>query len=193
MRQNTLRKKRAELKSPATKSGALKWCANKAALKSSATRGPRGLMADIRVKFKKIFIYLAIACCNGTGDVLLKRGMDNLGEIHLNHWTHIFNAFIDPWVILGILFLAGFFYSYLTALSWADLTYVLPATAFGYVVTAFLSRVFLHETVSPWRWAGVLLITCGVGLVARGPSLTERRKEKDDTHLPTVKEQHELA
>ena len=127
-----------------------------------------------RVKFKKIFIYLAIACCNGAGDVLLKRGMENLGEIHLNHWTHIFNAFIDPWVVLGILFLAGFFYSYLTALSWADLTFVLPATAFGYVVTAFLSRVFLHETVSTWRWAGVLLITCGVGLVARGPSLTER-------------------
>ena len=126
------------------------------------------------MKFKKIFIYLAIACCNGTGDVLLKRGMDNLGEIHLNHWTHIFNAFTDPWIILGILFLAGFFYSYLTALSWADLTFVLPATAFGYVVTAFLSRFFLHETVSPWRWAGVLLITCGVGLVARGPSLTER-------------------
>jgi drug/metabolite transporter (DMT)-like permease len=131
-------------------------------------------MADIRVKFKKIFIYLAIACCNGAGDVLLKRGMENLGEIHLNHWTHIFNAFIDPWIILGILFLAGFFYSYLTALSWADLTFVLPATAFGYVVTAFLSRFFLHETVSPWRWAGILLITCGVGLVAGGPSLTER-------------------
>lgn len=131
-------------------------------------------MADIRVKFKKIFIYLAIACCNGTGDVLLKRGMDNLGEIHLNHWTHIFNAFVDPWIILGILFLAGFFYSYLTALSWADLTFVLPASAFGYVVTAFLSRFFLHETVSAWRWAGILLITCGVGLVAGGPSLTER-------------------
>jgi len=153
------------------------------------------------VKLKKIFIYLAIACCNGAGDVLLKRGMENLGEIHLSHWTHIFNAFIDPWVILGIICLAGFFYSYLTALSWADLTYVLPATAFGYVVTAFLSRFFLHEAVSPWRWAGVLLITCGVGLVARGPSLTERRKEpsltehrqEEDAALPAVKEQHELA
>lgn len=166
-----------------------------------------GLRADIRVKFKKIFIYLAIACCNGTGDVLLKRGMENLGEIRLSHWTHIFNAFIDPWVVLGILFLAGFFYSYLTALSWADLTFVLPATAFGYVVTAFLSRFFLHETVSPWRWAGVLLITCGVGLVARGPSLTERHSKdtapaKDaspgkDPALTkdalAAKEQHELA
>ena len=167
------------------------------------------------MKFKKIFIYLAIACCNGTGDVLLKRGMENLGEIHLNHWTHIFSAFIDPWIILGILFLAGFFYSYLTALSWADLTFVLPATAFGYVVTAFLSRFFLHETVSPWRWAGVILITCGVGLVARGPSLTERHNKdtalgkhavigkesapsKDtlaakDAAIPRAKEQHEPA
>jgi len=58
------------------------------------------------------------------------------------------------------------------------------------VVTAFLSRFFLHEAVSPWRWAGVLLITCGVGLVARGPSLTERRK---DPATVATKEQHELA
>jgi drug/metabolite transporter (DMT)-like permease len=142
-----------------------------------------------RVKLKKILIYLAIACCNGAGDVMLKRGMENLGAIHLSRWTHIFNAFLDPWILLGITLLAGFFYAYLTALSWADLTYVLPATALGYVVTAFLSRVFLHEAVSPWRWAGVLLITCGVGLVARGPSLTERRHP----HTLPAKEQHELA
>src|ERR1044071_1629883 len=116
--------------------------------------------------------------------------MENLGEIHLNHWTHIFNAFIDPWVILGIICLAGFFYSYLTALSWADLTYVLPATAFGYVVTAFLSRAFLQEAVSPLRWAGVLVIPRGDGLVAKGPSLTERRK---DPAPVAPKEQHELA
>jgi drug/metabolite transporter (DMT)-like permease len=145
------------------------------------------------LKPKKILIYLAIACCNGTGDVLLKRGMDDLGEIHLNHWTHIFNAFINPWIVVGILCLAGFFYAYLTALSWADLTFVLPATAFGYVVTAFLSRFFLNEVISPWRWAGVLLITGGVGLVAKGPSLTERPKESSASASAAQKEQHELA
>ncbi|HZU32854.1 MAG TPA: DMT family transporter [Candidatus Angelobacter sp.] len=163
------------------------------------------------MKLKKILIYLAIACCNGTGDVLLKRGMDDLGEIHLSNWPHIFTAFTDPWIILGIVCLTGFFYSYLTALSWADLTFVLPATAFGYVVTAFLSRVFLHEAVSPWRWAGVILITCGVGLVARGPSLTERQETSSghsssaqhqasaltnrstNSPLALKKEQHELA
>ena len=154
-------------------------------------RVPYGCKA---LKPKKILIYLAIACCNGTGDVLLKRGMDDLGEIHFNHWTHIFNAFINPWIVVGILCLAGFFYAYLTALSWADLTFVLPASAFGYVVTAFLSRFFLNEVVSPWRWAGVLLITGGVGLVAKGPSLTERPKENSaSASTAPQKEQHELA
>ncbi|HET9285189.1 MAG TPA: DMT family transporter [Candidatus Angelobacter sp.] len=149
------------------------------------------------MKLKKVLIYLAIACCNGTGDVMLKRGMDDLGPIHLNHWAHIFSAFVDPWVIFGIACLAGFFYAYLTALSWADLTFVLPATAFGYVVTACLSRFFLHEAISPWRWAGVILITCGVGLVARGPSLTVREEPRGQTpefaQQPELEEQHELV
>jgi drug/metabolite transporter (DMT)-like permease len=138
------------------------------------------------VKLKKVLIYAAIACCNGTGDVMLKRGMEDLGSIQLSHWTHIFQAFIDPWVILGIVCLTGFFYSYLTALSWADLTFVLPATAFGYVVTALWSKYFLFEYISPWRWAGVLLITCGVGLVARGPSLTERTSKDKEGAVPVM-------
>lgn len=129
------------------------------------------------MNFKKTLIYLAIACCNGTGDVLLKRGMRQVGEIHLAYWTHVFTAVANPWVLLGILCLAGFFYSYLTALSWADLTYVLPATAFGYVVTAVLSKYFLHESISFLRWTGVLLIAAGVGLVTRGPSVTEPQLE----------------
>ena len=68
--------------------------------------------------------------------------------------------------------LLGFFASYLTALSWADLTFVLPSTAFGYIVVAFLARFWLHEPITPYRWAGILLIVCGVGFVANGPSLT---------------------
>ena len=70
--------------------------------------------------------------------------------------------------------LIGFFASYLTALSWADLTYVLPATAFGNVIVALLSRFWLHEPISLERWAGIVLITLGVSFVASGPSFTER-------------------
>jgi drug/metabolite transporter (DMT)-like permease len=79
-----------------------------------------------------------------------------------------------PWIAGGIVLLIGFFASYLSALSWADLTYVLPATAFGNVIVELLSRFWLHEEVSWQRWLGVFLITAGVGFVAQGPSLTER-------------------
>jgi drug/metabolite transporter (DMT)-like permease len=139
------------------------------------------------MKLKNALIYLAIACCNGFGDVMLKRGMLDVGAIQFSEWHHLFSAFLNPWIILGIACLAGFFYAYLTALSWADLTYVLPATALGYVVTTLLSRYFLEEHISIWRWSGVLLISSGVGLVTGGPSLT---------HHPAPvgpEEQHEPA
>jgi drug/metabolite transporter (DMT)-like permease len=61
----------------------------------------------------------------------------------------------------------------MTALSWADLTFVMPATAFGYVVVALLSRFWLHEHLSLSRWIGILLITSAVGFVANSPSRTE--------------------
>jgi len=85
----------------------------------------------------------------------------------------LLTALKNPWVIGGILCLLGFFASYLTALSWADLTFVLPSTAFGYVVVAVLARFWQHEHISVSRWLGIALIVCGVGFVANGPSFTE--------------------
>ena len=57
-------------------------------------------------------------------------------------------AVFTPWIAAGIALLIGFFASYLTALSWADLTFVLPATAFGNVIVALLARFWLHEPIS---------------------------------------------
>ena len=94
------------------------------------------------------------------------------------------SAVFTPWVAAGIALLIGFFASYLTALSWADLTFVLPATAFGNVIVALLSRFWLNEPISAYRWAGIALITIGVGFVAQGPSKTERPTE----HPPVVRE-----
>jgi hypothetical protein len=69
----------------------------------------------------------------------------------------------------------------------ADQTFVLPATGFGNVVIALLSRFWLHEAISPARWAGIVLITVGVGFVAQGPSLTER--PEDGVNAPAETEQ----
>lgn len=111
------------------------------------------------------------------GDTCLSRGMTSLPSISLAHPLSLISAVFTPWIAAGIVLLIGFFASYLTALSWADLTYVLPATAFGYVIVELLARFWLHETVSWQRWFGVILITVGVGFVAHGPSRTERPKE----------------
>jgi uncharacterized membrane protein len=69
------------------------------------------------------------------------------------------------WV--GILFLTGFMLSYMTVLSWADYSYVMPAGAFGYALLTLLAVIFLHESVSPRRWVGVVLICLGVLLVGQ--------------------------
>jgi drug/metabolite transporter (DMT)-like permease len=100
--------------------------------------------------------------------------MTSLPPISLAHPLSLVSAIFTPWIGAGIVLLIGFFASYLTALSWADLTYVLPATAFGNVIVALFARLWLHETISWQRWAGIVLITLGVGFVTQGPSLTER-------------------
>lgn len=107
------------------------------------------------------------------GDSCLSRGMAAMPPITLAHPESLIAAVFTPWIALGILLLIGFFASYLTALSWADLTFVLPATAFGYVFIALLARFWLHEAISLERWAGIVLVTLGVGFVAQGPSLTQ--------------------
>jgi drug/metabolite transporter (DMT)-like permease len=122
---------------------------------------------------QRYLILLAVMLSVSVGDTLLSHGMRQVGPVSVGHLGLLLVAIRNPWVITGILCLLGFFASYLTALSWADLTFVLPATAFGYVVVALLSKFWLHETVSLYRWAGIVLIVCGVGFVANGPSLTQ--------------------
>jgi uncharacterized membrane protein len=100
--------------------------------------------------------------------------MTRIPPISLAHPATLIAAVFTPWIAVGIALLIGFFASYLTALSWADLTFVLPATAFGNVIVALLSHFWLHESISIERWCGIALITVGVGFVAHGPSLTER-------------------
>jgi drug/metabolite transporter (DMT)-like permease len=130
-------------------------------------------------------ILALVAICAPLGDTCLSRGMRDLPAISLTHpgelIVSLVSAVFTPWIAAGIVLLIGFFASYLTALSWADLTFVLPATAFGNVIVALLSRFWLHEPISTARWAGILLITVGVGFVAQGPSRTEIPAEVDSS------------
>ncbi len=135
-------------------------------------------MTHARLSPRQYLILLMVAVCAPLGDSCLSRGMTHLPAIAVAHPAVLAGALVSavftPWIAFGIALLIVFFSSYLTALSWADLTYVLPATAFGNVIVALLSRFWLHETISFERWSGIILITLGVGFVAQGPSTTER-------------------
>jgi len=131
------------------------------------------------VTFRKYLVLAGVALFASIGDSLLSRGMKELGGVSLSHPQNLILAVLNPWVILGIIFLLGFFSSYTTALSWADLTYVVPATSIGFVFIALIAKFLLHEQVTLLRWAGIVLITVGVSLVAGGPELTHAHRKEE--------------
>lgn len=125
--------------------------------------------------FRKYMVLVCVTLCASIGDSLLAHGMKQVGNVSLHHLPDVILAVTNPSVAFGILLLLGFFASYTTALSWADLTYVLPATSLGYVLLTLIAKFYLHENVTTTRWMGVLLISAGVGFVTQGPERTHHR------------------
>ena len=126
--------------------------------------------------FRKYLVLAGITVLSTAGDSLLARGMKELGSVSLHNLSGLLLAILNPWVTAGILLLLAFFACYMSALSWADLTYVLPASSLGYVLVALIARFGFHEEISPTRWLGIALIAAGVGFVAAGPSVTPSRQ-----------------
>ena len=140
--------------------------------------------------FRKYVVLAGVTVFAAAGDSMLSHGMKQTGAISIHHLQSLVAAVLNPWVAVGILLLLAFFAAYMNALSWADLTYVLPATSLGYVLLALIARFALHEQVSPMRWLGIALISGGVGFVAGGPALTKLHPEHcgdeaSTAHLPS--------
>lgn len=127
--------------------------------------------------FRKYLLLAGVAIFAATGDAMLSQGMKQTGNISLHHLSSLIAALLNPSVAIGIVLLIGFFATYMNALSWADLTYVLPASSLGYVLLAFMAKFALHEQISVSRWIGIALISIGVGFVAAGPAATSRAEE----------------
>jgi drug/metabolite transporter (DMT)-like permease len=128
------------------------------------------------VNFRKYLVLAGVAIFAATGDAMLSQGMKQTGGISLHHLSALMAALLNPTVAIGVVLLVGFFATYMNALSWADLTYVLPASSLGYVLLALIAKFVLHEHVSLSRWLGIALISGGVGFVAAGPAATPREE-----------------
>ena len=133
---------------------------------------------------RKYLVIASIAVFSALGDGFLARGMKQVGVVDVHHLATVLTVLLNPFIVIGVVCLIVFMYSYMTALSFADLSYVMPATAISYVVMVLLSMLWLHEHVGMQRWAGVASIVVGVGFVAGSPSRT---------HNPTVQVQSDSS
>jgi drug/metabolite transporter (DMT)-like permease len=132
---------------------------------------------------KTAAVLLIAIVAQAAGNVFLTRGMKAVastanpapGGLTGTLWQSLnvaLQAMQSPEVWIGTLLLIVFFALYSAALSWADLSFVLPATAFGYVLNVAAGHYFLNEEVTRARWLGSLIITLGVVFVSRSGERT---------------------
>lgn len=122
---------------------------------------------------------LFIVLFSPLGNVLLSKGMKGVGSA--KNWAasdlvHIFFRIISSgYIWMGIACLLTFFVAYMLVLTWADYSYVQPASSFAYAVVATLGYFLLGEAVPPLRWMGIFVICVGVFIVGHThPRTTEK-------------------
>jgi len=128
------------------------------------------------LRFKTYLLIFFMVVFGPLGDVLLSKGMKTVGA--LTSWAPadllVFfrSAFACGMVWLGIGSLFAFFIAYILVLSWADYSYVQPASSVAYGVVALLGYVVLRETIAPLRSLGIVIICAGVFIVGHTPPRT---------------------
>jgi drug/metabolite transporter (DMT)-like permease len=147
---------------------------------NSTTRSWHGL--DV----SRLGILAGVIVFGTSGDAFLARGMQGT-QVSIHQLPSLIPMLWNPWVITGIALLIAFFATWTWALSFTDLSFLLPATSgIGFVFLTLTAKLFLHENVSVWRWAGIALIALGVGFVAGGPAMTESARGMECAEPPMV-------
>lgn len=108
-----------------------------------------------------------VVVANSFGNLMLAIGTKQLPAFDLERMPeYLVGMSTNFWIIGGVALLASYMFAQLSMLSWCDLSYVLPVTAIGYIITALLAVFVLGENISPMRWAGTAVISFGVFFVA---------------------------
>jgi uncharacterized membrane protein len=138
----------------------------------ASSRQFAGRRVDLKTKLLTVFV----VATNVLGNFAMSWGMKHQSsELGLSPFTYI-RLIFTPWVLLGTSLLILWLLSRMTLLGWADLSYVLPVTSIGYVLSAVLGKVFFGEQVTWQRWLGTALIVVGivfVGLTAANTTQSE--------------------
>ncbi len=118
----------------------------------------------------RVLVAMTIAAAAAAfGQIFVRQGMQQVGSLEqyapvalLNYFSH---ALLNPYVIVGTALNAVFYFLFLAALSWTDVTVVLPMTALEFGMAAILAVMILKEAVPTLRWAGIALVIVGVILI----------------------------
>ncbi|MCU1260019.1 MAG: hypothetical protein JWO80_2904 [Bryobacterales bacterium] len=145
------------------------------ATKEPELLAPSGCKARLKTRIFTTIVILT----NVLGDSSLRVGLRQVGSLVSQPPIAYIAALFNPWVATGVFLLIFWMLSHMLLLSWADLSYVLPMTSIGYALVALSGKLFLHETVSMPRWAGIVLIVSGVFLVGRTDFNTTRRRQEE--------------
>jgi drug/metabolite transporter (DMT)-like permease len=128
---------------------------------------------------KTSILVAVLIVLNSAGNFFFGLGMERIGALHGWSMAALHSAFVavfsSGWIWLGIVSMLLFLAALMMVLSWADFSFVLPATASMYVVVPLLSHFLLGERVTGLRWMGVALICVGVAFVARTPPSTTEK------------------
>jgi drug/metabolite transporter (DMT)-like permease len=129
-----------------------------------------------RLQLKTIPLILISVILGPLGNVFLGKAMKRVGSPALGRTLDLVpiacRVLTSGYIWLGIACLLAFFVVHMLLLTWADYSYVQPATSLSYFSISILSYLLLGETISPLRWLGVTVICLGVFLVGRTPPST---------------------
>jgi uncharacterized membrane protein len=129
-----------------------------------------GRAVDLKTKLLTLFVVVT----NVVGNASMSWGMKHqTADLGLSPWAYI-RLIFSPWVLFGTMLLILWLLSRMTLLGLADLSYVLPITAIGYVLTAIVGKWFFGEEISYQGWAGTGLIVAGIILVGLTDANTTR-------------------
>jgi uncharacterized membrane protein len=134
------------------------------------------MKSSSRLHLKTYLLISLMVIFGPLGNVLLGKGMKRIGTVSIGTIAGavdlLSRVLTSGTIWLGIGSLITFFVAYMLVLSWADYSYVQPASSVAYGMVALLSHFMLHEVVTPTRWVGVLIICVGVLVVGYTPPRT---------------------
>ncbi|MEO8427254.1 MAG: EamA family transporter [Verrucomicrobiota bacterium] len=127
---------------------------------------------------KLLIILLAGLLFEAAGVIVLSKGLKQIGGLKTRGVVEILqivkSGATNANILLGVFLEAVFFGTLLYLMSQADLSFIWPLTAIGFVLTTLAAKFLLHEEISVVRWGGVILIMAGAALITWSEKMKPR-------------------